>query len=85
MTHETVINSSGMVTLNGIPFTDIVITGVFAASGDSGGIVFTKPDSNSHSSAIGIILGTAVTESYFTKIYNDLNALNSGPITFTIY
>lgn len=85
LTHETVINSSGMVTLNGISFTDIVITGAFAAPGDSGGIVFTNPDSNSHASAIGIILGTAVTESYFTKIYNDLNALNSGPITFTIY
>lgn len=53
--------------------------------GDSGGVVFTKPDTNNHATAIGIVWGGAVTEDYFTKMSNNIAALQSGPITFTIY
>lgn len=85
LTYGSVTNSSATITLNGVTYSDIVITGAYAAPGDSGGIVFTKPDTSNRASAIGIVLGGAVTESYFTKMSNDIAALQSGPITFTVY
>ena len=82
---STILNSTYSSTISGVYYYDIVKTGAMSAPGDSGGIVFSPPDSYNHANAIGIVLGGAVTESYYTKMGFDLAALQSGPITFTLY
>ncbi|MBR6998980.1 MAG: hypothetical protein IKI01_00005, partial [Lachnospiraceae bacterium] len=83
-TYANVITASYQDTIEGVSFYDIVRVGLFAASGDSGGIVYTGPVSG-HASCVGIVLGTAVTESYYSKMSNNIAALQSGPITFSLY
>ncbi|MCR5531312.1 MAG: S1 family peptidase [Lachnospiraceae bacterium] len=86
LTYATVLDAStsSPIIINGVSYIDIVETTAFAAPGDSGGIVFTEPVSG-HAKCLGIIVGGSVTISYYSKIQNDIAALQSGPISFTIY
>ncbi len=84
ITYATVIAASCSDTISNIYFYDIVKVGVFAAPGDSGGIVYTTPVSG-HAKCVGITLGSAVTVSYYSKMSNNIAALQSGPITYSLY
>lgn len=87
VTSGQVLNSSYSAPVGGIPFTDMVSATYSAVGGDSGGIVFNQPDSTDHAYPVGIQKGkqTSGSYSFFTKMYNDLAALQSGPITFSLY
>lgn len=76
------------VTFNNVTITDLVKAGYYRAGGDSGGIVFTAP-SGGYASPAGIHMGGLTTTSehygFFTKMYNALAALQSGPLTYSLY
>ena len=76
------------VTINNVQFTDLVKVGYYRASGDSGGIVFTAPSSG-YASPAGFHKGGVTTASehygFFTKMYNALAAVQSGPLTYSLY
>lgn len=86
-----VLDSSHATTISGTTLNDIVKVGYYSQNGDSGGIVFTQPDSNNYADIIGIHSANELTPagsfvcSFFTKIYNDLAALQSGQITYSLY
>ena len=89
-TYGIIMDSSHSTIIEGIQHFDIVQAAYYADFGDSGGIVCETPDSTNHAYIDGI--HSAIFEdtdtvlwSYFTKIYNDLAALQSGPVYFNLY
>ena len=92
LTYETIISISySTIDSNGIPLNQLISSYYYAAGGDSGGIVFTSPNANNEADILGIHSGHMKMEdgtfvfSFCTKIQNDLAALQSGPITYTLY
>lgn len=85
ITYGNVWDSSFSISINGVNFVDLVQTSFSAAPGDSGGIVYCPPDITDHADVIGIMKGIGATYSFFTKMYNDLAALQSGPIYYSLY
>ncbi len=85
-THGEVIYSSYSGTdVNGETFNDLVWAGAGTFFYDSGGIVYSVPDATGHANVLGIIKATIYGSLVFTKMYNDLGALQSGPIYFSLY
>ena len=85
-THGEVIYSSYSGTdVNGETFNDLVWAGAGTFFGDSGGIVYSVPDATGHANVLGIVKATVYGSLVFTKMYNDLGALQSGPIYFSLY
>ena len=73
------------VTVGGDSFIDLVKTDYPSANGDSGGAVYSQPNSFNYAFAVGIQCGTITTPlgnvgSFYTKIYNAVNTLG-----FTLY
>lgn len=85
VTYGDVLDSSFTVTVGGVTFTDLVKTKFTAAPGDSGGIVYAPPSATNYADVLGIMKGIGSSYSFFTKMYNDLAALQTGPIYFTLY
>lgn len=85
VTYGDVLNSSFTVTVGGVTFNDLVKTKFTAALGDSGGIVYAPPSATNYADVLGIMKGIGPSYSFFTKMYNDLAALQTGPIYFTLY
>lgn len=78
-----VISNTTTVTVDGVVFSDMVRTSIYALKGDSGGPVIKVIPSGK--CLVGICKGTATysngtVELYFTKIDNILNAFNIWPI-----
>ncbi|MBR4731212.1 MAG: hypothetical protein IK081_00425 [Lachnospiraceae bacterium] len=84
-----VLNSSFSVIVGNILFTDLVSTTYESTGGDSGGIVFVPSNITNHAYPAGIHKGSyqdgSVDYGVFTKLYNDLAALQSGTITYSLY
>ena len=84
-----ITNNCLTTTIGGISFNDLVIADFYSAPGDSGCIVYSAPDSTYHAYSIGIFTAGASTgvSTYgiFSKIYNDLATLQSGPISYSVY
>ena len=70
---------------NNVYCSDLVWVFASASNGDSGGIVYTQPDSIGHADCLGIVKGGAIGTMLYTKMYNNLGALQSGPVYYTIY
>jgi hypothetical protein len=85
VTYGDVSNSSFTVTVGGVTFIDLVKTKFTADAGDSGGIVYAPPSATNYADVLGIMKGKGPSYSFFTKMYNDLAALQTGPIYFTLY
>lgn len=91
-TYGIILNSSDSQIIQGVTLSDIVKVAYYSTGGDSGGIVHTKPDAANQADIVGIHSAYAVNAStgaflwsWFTKITNDLAALQSGPIYYTLY
>ena len=84
-----ITNNCLTTTIGGISFNDLVIADFYSAPGDSGCIVYSAPDSTYHAYSIGIFTAGASagvsTYGIFSKIYNDLATLQSGPISYSVY
>lgn len=85
-TQGTVIDSSyGYTDSSGFNYSDLVWAQAGTIGGDSGGIVYSEPDATGYADCLGIVKGSIVGSLLFTKMYNDLGALQSGPIYFSLY
>lgn len=85
-----ITNNNYAPTINGVPFSDMVIAGFQSAPGDSRCMVYSEPNSADYAYPIGFFKGgpaTTGTASWgdFTKMYNTLAALQSGLLTNSLY
>lgn len=91
VTGGTVLDSSYETNVGGYSFTDLVKTSYYSIPGDSGGIVYSQPNSENYAYSVGIHKGNnvslsgSVINSFFTKMSNDLAALQGTGTPIPVY